>query len=775
MIYKTLFLTFFIFSMTACNDDGGGSPEVEAGLGEVFEIDPTASGQVKVGLCHEDQYAPVAETITRKLDIVVVIDTSGSINAERSSIASGFTSFINSLPAEIDYRAGVILAHGPGSAHMGALYKKGSEDLVLDSQLIDTPTFIAGLNSKLTYPAGQSSTDGGEMGVLSLTKAITDNLETIQTQGLFREDAALAIVFIADEQDICAEFPVGVIPVPDPQGKETSAYNSYCIDGNGELIYSPEQLLTDLENMQGERPLVIGGVIYNNALTVPFNGENEIGYGYKEIIEMANGVSIDLASGDYGTGLTNLGKLARVSVKPESEFKLNTDKVDPTTIEILINNEPALYSFDSELNLISLTNERDPFDIVKVNYCEKAELPIEVSSIFSGGSHTCALIHDGTLKCWGSNSYGQLGYGHMETIGDDEKPSSIAALDFGQDVVGAAAGLNHTCVLLLDGSVKCFGDNSKGQLGQGHMDNLGDNETIDTIGPVPLGRKATKIYAGTKYNCALLDNQKIKCWGENNFGQLGYGHTNHLGDDELISSYGTVDLGDNAVQLDISTVSYHTCAVLKTGGDLKCWGLNIKGQLGYGHTNNLGDDEVPSSYGSVSFGNKVLQIATGFSHTCALSDGQQVRCWGANNYGQTGYGSNISIGDDEAADSAPYLDFLTAGSSMVAAGVNHSCVIGVDESLYCFGRASVGQIGLSNTNNIGDNESVTGNSKVAIDLSLTQVVTGKDHTCTLTKDEGKVICFGLNSGGQLGLGNTETIGDNEVPWEFVEILPVVNP
>jgi alpha-tubulin suppressor-like RCC1 family protein len=775
MITKTIFLSFMIFILSSCNDDGGGSPEVKDGLGEVFEIDPTASGQVKVGLCHEDQYAPIPDTITRKLDIIVVPDTSGSINNERSNIAKGFTSFINSLPAEIDFRIGVVLAHGPGSSHSGALFKKGSEDLVLDSQLIDTATIISGLDSKMKYPATQGSTDGGEMGVYSLTKAITDNLETIKGQGLFREDAALAIVFVADEQDICAEFPVGVIPVPDPQGKEISAYANHCVDENDELIYYPEQLLTDLENMQGDRPLVIGGVIYNNPLTVPFNGENEVGYGYKEIIEMANGISIDLASGDYGTGLTNLGKLARVSVKPESDFKINTDKVDSSTIEILVNNVPALYSFDPELNLISLTNEREPFDIVKVNYCEKAELPIEVSTIVSGGAHTCALIHDGTMNCWGDNSFGQLGYGHMDTIGDDEKPSSVAALSFGQDVVSASAGLNHTCVLLLDGSVKCFGDNSKGQLGQGHTDNLGDNETIDLIASVDLGRKATQIYSGTKYNCALLDNQKVKCWGENNFGQLGYGHKNNLGDDELLSSYGNVDLGDNAIQLDISTVSYHTCAVLKSSDGLKCWGLNSKGQLGYGHKDTLGDDEVPSSYGNVSFGNKVLQVATGFAHTCALSDGQQVRCWGANNFGQTGLGSNLTIGDDEAADSAPYLDFQSGGSSMVATGINHSCAIGMNESLYCFGRASNGQTGLGHTANIGDDESVTSNSKVEIDLALTQVVTGKDHTCTLTKDEGKVICFGLNSSGQLGIGNTTTIGDNEIPWEFVEVLPAQAP
>lgn len=771
MIKNLIFLFLIISTLSSCTDnDGGSSPEVVAGLGDAFEVDPTASGQVQVGLCHEDQYAPIPETITRKLDIIIVPDTSGSINAERSDIAKGFSSFINSLPAEIDFRVGVVLAHGPTSAHSGALYKKGSEARVLDSELHDTTTIISGLDYKLKYPATHGATDGGEMGVLSLTRAITTNLDTIKSQGMFREDAALAIIFVADEQDICAEFPTGVIPVPDPQGKENSAYANHCVNGDNELLYYPEQIMTELENLQGERPLVVGGVIYNNDQTIPFNGENEIGYGYKEIIELANGVSIDLASGDYGAGLANLGKLAQVSVKPESDFHLNTDKVDPSTIEITINNVPAEYNFDSVLNIVSLTKERDDFDIVKLSYCEKAELPIQVSKVISGGSHTCAVLHNGKLKCWGDNSSGQLGLGHMDTIGDDEAPSSITALDFGQEVIDVAAGNSHTCVLLLDGTVKCFGDNSKGQLGHGHTDNLGDNETLDQIPIVPLSRKAIKIYAGTKYNCALLDNQTVKCWGENNFGQLGYGHKEHLGDDEFLSDYGVVSLGDKATQLDISTVSYHTCAVMKSTDGLKCWGLNSKGQLGYGHKNNLGDDELPSSYGEVSFGNKVLQIATGFAHTCALGEGQQVRCWGANNFGQTGFGTNTTIGDDEPANTASYLDFQAGGASMVATGINHSCIIGVDESLHCFGRGTFGQTGHGHTDNIGDNETITGNSKVAIDLSLNQVVAGKDHSCALTKDEGRIICFGNNSKGQLGYANTNHIGDDEIPWEFVEVL-----
>lgn len=760
--------------ISACEDSSSnnGEPKAEVTdiIEEVFETEPTASGQVQVGLCYEEQFAPLEENIIRKVDIVIVPDTSGSIVEERSNIALGFSSFISSLPEEVDFRIGVVLAHGPNSSRSGKLYQKGSEDIVLDSEVLSTEDIINGLNTKMQNPAGDNASDGGEMGVYSLTKAITDNLEENRANGLFREDASLVVIFVADEQDICAEFPSDVIPVPDPQGKENSSFANHCVDGEGELLYHPEQIINELENLQGDKPLVVGGVIYNNALTVPANSENEVGYGYLETIEMAQGLSVDLASGDYSTGLANLGKLAQVSIQPVKDFPLKTDKVDPDSIELHINNQPIDHTLDSELNIVSMDIDPDPFDIINLNYCEKAELPKQVAKIISGGNHSCAIIYDGTMKCWGNNSFGQLGLGHTDNIGNDEKPSSTAALSFGQPIVDASAGLTHTCVLLTDGSVKCFGSNDRGQLGQGHTDNLGDNESLDSIPAVNLGRNAIKIYSGTKYNCALLDNHQVKCWGENNFGQLGYGHTNSLGDDEDLDSYGNVPLGDTAVSLDISTISYHTCAVLTSNSSLKCWGLNNQGQLGYGHTNNLGDDEQPSSYGGVSFGQNILQVATGFSHTCALSDGQQVRCWGSNSVGQSGLGSMTSIGDDEAPDSVGFLNFGLSGIKMVATGNNHSCVIGLNESLHCFGLGSNGQTGHGNTDNIGDNEAVLGNSLVSIDLALTQVAAGLNHTCTLTKDEGRVICFGLGSSGQLGYGNNAKIGDDEIPWEFVEVL-----
>jgi alpha-tubulin suppressor-like RCC1 family protein len=764
MNFRILLLTF-IMVMTGCNESGS-----KGALEEAFETDPPASGNVVNGTCYQDQYSTPEEVITRKLDIAIVIDTSGSIKAERADIAMGFDHLINQLPAEVDYQIAVFVGHGEKNGRSGVLYKKGSEPLILSSELHSVSDIQNHLKTKMNNPHTDGETDGGELGMYSLYKAVTDNLGDNQTDGFFRDDAALSVIFVADEQDICAEFPEGVIPVPDPQGKEDSAKPKYCEDEAGNLIITPQIVLDELKALKGDYPLVVGGVLYNNSATIPLGGENEIGYGYKETIELSGGIIVDMANGDYGTGLENLGKLATVSIQPANDFNLQSSKVDPATIEVLVDNQPVAFSYNAELNQVHLTNPRDAFSVARVSYCDKEEKPMEVIKLAAGGFHTCALLLDGQVKCWGKNNVGQLGLGHTDNIGDNELISDIDPIDLGGKAIEISAGMQHTCAILENGDVKCWGENLRGQLGQGHTDNLGDNESIADIPAISLGAAAKKIYSGTRYNCALLANKKVKCWGENNFGQLGLGHKNNMGDDEDISSVPNVNIGGDVVSMDISTISFHTCAVL-VSGDMKCWGLNNFGQLGYGHKDMIGDDETPADVGAVPFGSQILQLATGFQHTCALAGGQEIRCWGANSKGQIGTGNSDTIGDDEAADSIGFLNTGASGHLMVATGNFHTCAVGSDYNVYCFGQGNNGVLGLGNTNNLGDNESITNVSKVNLgDLQISQIAAGTYHTCALTKDEGKVICWGQGDSGQLGYGNTNSMGDDENPSGLLSIL-----
>lgn len=757
-ILPVLLMSAFLAS---CNEDSQ-----KADINESTYQEETSSGKVVNGLCHQDRYAPSPDNIIRKIDLLFVIDTSSSFKAEKNSVAEGFNSFVTAMPENTDYRVGVILAHSPKSKKSGILYQKNDEPLILDSEIHPLEEIQEHLAHKLTAPANDVASDGGEMGILSLTKAFEDNVETMKGQGFLRDEAALVVVFIADEKDVCAIPPEGAKVSVDKSGKENSGYAKYCVDENGNSLYTTQRLMSAVSNVKGDRPIVYGGVLYNNEATMPVKGENEFGYGYLEIVSEAGGIVIDLANGDYSNGLGRLARVAQVAVNPENEFQLDTDNVDLNSIEVLVDNQAVEYEYISELNQIKLLEERDPFSVAQINYCQKEEAPKIVHRLIAGGYHTCAMMVEGGVKCWGDNTHGQLGYGNTESIGDNENLSNLPRLNLGEEVIDMSAGFYHTCAVLESGSVKCWGENTKGQLGLGHTDTVGDDENASEFVAVPLGQKALKVYSGTRYNCALLEDRSVKCWGDNGFGQLGYGHRNNLGDDESVDSYGTVPLSNAVVQMDISTISFHTCAVLQNG-KLKCWGLNNFGQLGYGHKNNLGDDETVDSYGYVPFSKNILQLATGFQHTCALVGGQQVQCWGNNSKGQIALGTNDIIGDDESADSSP--EIITGGVTehlLVSTGHIHSCSVGINNKAYCWGYGARGSLGLGHSDNIGDDESITGQSELQLPELINQIASGFYHSCALTKDEGEVICWGDNSKGQLGLGHTDNIGDDETPSEF---------
>jgi alpha-tubulin suppressor-like RCC1 family protein len=681
------------------------------------------------------------------------------------------TFFINQLPVEVDYQFAVLLGHGDQSSWNGTLYQKGTEDIVLSSNNLTNPEIISGLRAKMNQPAGDGETDGGEVGIYSLMKLMEqDNLQAAKDAGFFRDGAALAVVFVADEQDICAEFPAGVVPVVDPQGKETSSFSKYCVDAQNNYLVTPQLAVDGLSNIQGDSPMVVGAVIYNNSETIPLQGENEIGYGYKEAVELAGGITIDMANGDYSDGLANLGKLATVSVQPANDFNLAVSNVDESSIQAFVNNVAVNFSYDATLNQVNLTDSRDAFSVAKLQYCEKEELPKVAKQIVAGGNHTCVLLTEGDVKCWGQNTFGQLGLGHTNNIGDDELPSSSGIVDLGgKKAIEISAGFAHTCAILDDGSIQCWGQNNRGQLGYGNIDNIGDDEAVSSVASFNLmGRAAKKIYSGTRYNCALLDNAKVVCWGENNYGQLGYGNLNHIGDDEAPDFGGYVSVGDDVVKMNIATISFHSCAVLKTNNEMKCWGLNNFGQLGYGNTNNIGDDELPSSVAGISFSEQILQLSTGFRHSCALVDGQKLRCWGDNGFGQNGSGMADIIGDNEAANSVAALD-LGANLVQVRSGNYHNCALSDGGDVHCFGQGSNGALGLGNSNNIGDDESLLGNTAVNLGIKVNALAAGLGHTCALSADEGKPICWGNGNLGQLGYGNTSRIGDDESPSGLVSV------
>jgi len=354
-----------------------------------------------------------------------------------------------------------------------------------------------------------------------------------------------------------------------------------------------------------------------------------------------------------------------------------------------------------------------------------------VTAIATGDFHTCALLDDGSVRCWGYAFDGQLGYGNRDSIGDDEAPGSVGPVDLdpGPGVgraVAISAGGRHTCAVLDNGDVRCWGLAANGQLGYGNAPtgtrpvNIGDTEKPAMVEPVNLGGgKAIAVSAGGEHTCAILVGGSVRCWGNGQNGRLGYGNTTMIGDDETPGSVAPVSLGQGATA--ISAGDFHTCAVLNDRS-VRCWGNATDGELGYVNTTWIGDDEFPSSVGPVDLdpgpgSGRALAISAGRSHTCAVLEDRNVRCWGLGVYGRLGYGNTKSIGDNEAPGSVGPVDLGAGHTALaVAAGQAHTCARLDDGNVRCWGFADSGLLGYCNKNRIGDDETPGSVGPVALEI-----------------------------------------------------------
>ncbi|KAJ1486773.1 regulator of chromosome condensation 1/beta-lactamase-inhibitor protein II, partial [Baffinella frigidus] len=255
-------------------------------------------------------------------------------------------------------------------------------------------------------------------------------------------------------------------------------------------------------------------------------------------------------------------------------------------------------------------------------------------AISTGSAISCALLDDATVKCWGGNWMGQLGRGDTSARGPGGEylGDNCPVVDFGgnrtRTAVAISAGNSHTCALLDDASVKCWGWNGDGRLGQGDTENRGDdpNEMGDNLHAVLLGagRTAVAVSAGNSHTCALLDDATVKCWGHNGQGQLGQGDTENRGDEpnaEMGDNLPVVLLGAGRTAVAVSAGSLHTCALLDDA-TVKCWGGNWMGQLGQGDTTNRGDgpNEMADTLPAVLLGagRTAVAVNAGEGTTCAL-------------------------------------------------------------------------------------------------------------------------------------------------------------
>jgi alpha-tubulin suppressor-like RCC1 family protein len=361
------------------------------------------------------------------------------------------------------------------------------------------------------------------------------------------------------------------------------------------------------------------------------------------------------------------------------------------------------------------------------------------------------------VHCWGLGEYGQLGYGNTNTIGDDEHPTQLG-VELGDTVAQVTAGAAHTCIVVASGAVHCWGDGASGQLGYSNTITIGDDEHAATAGNVVLGSPIKQLAAGDAHTCALSRAGAIHCWGANEHGQLGYGYTENIGDNEKPNVAGHVEV--NGIAAQIAAGARHTCALLDTGA-VACWGSNDQSQLGYAGLSApaIGDDELPAAIGTVNVGGPVLQLVAGGAHTCALMENHEVRCWGANEHGQLGHGHTKTIGKGADPAAAPPVP-LERPVRQLAAGEAHTCALLDTGTVRCWGLGLDGRLGYASTESIGDDELPT--TDVDLGGTAVAITAGRAHTCAFLRG-GAIRCWGLGLDGRLGYGNTDTIGDDETP------------
>ena len=373
----------------------------------------------------------------------------------------------------------------------------------------------------------------------------------------------------------------------------------------------------------------------------------------------------------------------------------------------------------------------------------------------------------------------------IQTQAGASAPHSTAFLPVSRSAVQVSSGHEHSCLLLATGDVQCFGTSGvdaqgtgrgAGKLGHPGLGNVGSDGPLRDAPPVTLPGPAQSITVGPYTSCATLQNGSAFCWGEGQHGLLAANSTEDIGDDEAATSAGPVELPGTV--LHVAQGEQHACALLAPG-EVWCWGNNTVGQLGVGDTlprpGALAAVRVPLP-------ELVRDVQSRWQHTCALTQSWQVYCWGKG--GLLGHGVQEHVGDNETAAAFGPVP-LRGRVVSIAVGVHHSCAVMQWGTIACWGAngaepamntvsgdspftpPSAGRLASGSTEDIGDDEPASAMHPFSLLSPAVQVCAGFWHSCALLLD-GSVVCWGGDVRGERGgaagalfSGSSDVIGDDE--------------
>jgi alpha-tubulin suppressor-like RCC1 family protein len=321
-------------------------------------------------------------------------------------------------------------------------------------------------------------------------------------------------------------------------------------------------------------------------------------------------------------------------------------------------------------------------------------------SLATGSFHSCALQANGQVACWGSNASGQIGTGATASAVLAPFATSVT------DAVAIVAGTAHTCALRVGGTVRCWGAGTSGQLGDGQL-----VSNPSPVQPSGLGANIVAIGAGRLHTCALRFDGGLRCWGRNEFGQIGDGTVVDRATQRTVSgpsNFVAMELGDE-----------HSCGI-RVDGTLSCWGANDRGQIGNGTTDTA---LAPTLVSNLS---QIRAVSGGGDTTCAIgimSPGGAVArgCWGRNDFGQTGFGKADRL--------VPLLASAPTGIANISVGFTHACDMRREGIPACWGRNTLGQIGQGTFTATEQTREVP---SFALNLLSTGQVTSVGHRAVVT-------------------------------------------
>ncbi len=376
----------------------------------------------------------------------------------------------------------------------------------------------------------------------------------------------------------------------------------------------------------------------------------------------------------------------------------------------------------------------------------------------AGEDHTCALSSVGTVKCWGSNSGGQLGNGTHRVSTTPVQVKGVGGTGTLSNVTQISAGNHYTCALLSNHTVECWGENGDGQLGNGTHHYSTTPVRVERVSGTGTLSNVTEISAGAGHTCALLSDGTVECWGANWIGQLGNGARLRLATTDSsipVRVKGVGGTGALSNVAEISAGAVTTCALL-TDRTVKCWGYNSQGELGNGTTISSSTPVPVKGNAGTSAISDATQISAGGNHTCTLLTDRTVKCWGTSGAGELGNGVDL---DWEAKNyrSTPVQVKGVGGTgtlsnvTQISTGDDYTCALQSDHTVECWGDNYDGDLGDGTVNYSSTPAHVKGVGGTGALSNVTQIGAGYEHTCALLADH-TVECWGSNYGGELGNG-----------------------